>query len=171
MSTIGWIILIVVVVVVIAAAAVVVSNNRRTSARRDQAAQLRNEATQTAAEVEAQRREAQEAAARAQVARAEAERAEQAARDAHQGVTVEEARVEDRLRTADRVDPDVDHRSEGYNPTAPSATTDGSTATTGTTTGTTSGASATAAGEPTATDASGRPLDDAADTRHRTDPA
>ena len=34
-------------------------------------------------------------------------------------MTVEEARVEDRLRTADHVDPDVDTRTDDYRPTEP----------------------------------------------------
>ena len=46
-------------------------------------------------------------------------RAEEAALQAQQGVQVEEARVEDQVRAADRVDPDVDTRSEEYHPTAP----------------------------------------------------
>ena len=38
---------------------------------------------------------------------------------AQQGVQVEEARVEDQVRAADRVDPDVDTRSDEYRPTTP----------------------------------------------------
>ena len=78
------------------------------------------------------------------MARAEAARAEQAAAEANQGVTVEEARVEDRLRTADAVDPDVNTRTDDYRPTEPGthAATDRddvSAHTTGTTTGETTG--------------------------------
>jgi len=119
MGTIGWIILVVVILVVVGGAAYALMGNRRTNAKREQAETIRSEASENAAAVEAQRREADEAAARAVVARAEAARAEQAAAEANQGVTVEEARVEDRLRTADRVDPDVDTRTEDYRPTAP----------------------------------------------------
>jgi hypothetical protein len=35
---------------------------------------------------------------------------------------MDEATVEDRVREADRVDPDVDHRDESYQPEAPTAT-------------------------------------------------
>ena len=53
------------------------------------------------------------------MARAEAARAEQDAAQAQQGVQVEEARVEDRVRAADDVDPDVDTRSDDYRPDDP----------------------------------------------------
>ncbi len=118
MGTTGWIILIVVILVVAIGAAVALMGNRRTNAQREQAESLRREASENTAAVEASRREADEAAARAEVARAEAARAEQAATDAQQGVQVEEARVEDRLRTADQVDPDVDTRTDDYRPGA-----------------------------------------------------
>jgi hypothetical protein len=38
-------------------------------------------------------------------------------------VQVEEARVEDQVRAADRVDPDVDTRSDDYRPAAPTTPT------------------------------------------------
>ena len=119
MGTVGWIILIVVIGAVAAAAAFALMGNRRTEAKREQATELREEAAQSTAAVEASRREAEEAAARAEVARAEAARAEQDAAQAQQGVQVEEARVEDRVRTADDVDPDVDTRAEDYQPRRP----------------------------------------------------
>ncbi len=119
MGTIGWIILVIVILVVVAGAAYALMGNKRTEAKRHEAEAIRAEASENAAAVEAQRRQAEEAAARAEVARAEAARAEQAAAEANQGVTVEEARVEDRLRTADHVDPDVDTRTDDYRPTEP----------------------------------------------------
>ena len=118
MGTAGWIILIVVISWWLPPLPCALMGNRRTEAQREQATELREEAAQSAASVEASRREAEEAAARAEVARAEAARAEQDAAQAQQGVQVEEARVEDRVRTADHVDPDVDTRSEDYPPGA-----------------------------------------------------
>ena len=113
MGTVGWIILIVVIAVIVIGVAVALMGNKRT------------------ASVEASRREADEQAARAEVARAEAARAEEAALQAQQGVQVEEARVEDQVRAADRVDPDVNTRTDEYRPTTPTtATTDGSATTT-----------------------------------------
>lgn len=164
MGTTGWIILIIVVLVVVIGAAVALMGNKRTAAKREEAQTIRSEATENAAAIEAQRRQADEAAARAEVARAEAARAEQAAAEARQGVDVEEARVEDRLRTADRVDPDVDHRAEDYRPTAPTSETT---------------STHLDPDDHTATDVSGRPLDDGTtstdgtvtDSRHRADPA
>jgi cytoskeletal protein RodZ len=158
MGTIGWIILVIVILVIVAGVAYALMGNKRTAARRQEAETIRSEASENAAAVEAQRREAQEAAARAEVARAEAARAEQAAAEANQGVTVEEARVEDRLRTADRVDPDVDTRAEDYRPGE---------------TGTTGGTTYADPDDHTATDVTGRPLDDSsstsADPAHRDD--
>ena len=164
MGTVGWIILIVVIGAVAAAAAVALMGNRRTEAKREHATELREEAAQSAASVEASRREAEEAAARAEVARAEAARAEQDAAQAQQGVHVEEARVEDRVRTADDVDPDVDTRSEDYHPDAPTTTAPE-------TGGGTTYADPADSDDRTATDVSGRPLDDpATDTATDTDP-
>jgi FtsZ-interacting cell division protein ZipA len=119
MGTVGWIILIVVIAVIVIGVAVALNGNRRTAAKREEAESLRAEAAERTASVEASRREAEEQAARAEVARAEAARAEEAALQAQQGVQVEEARVEDHVRAADRVDPDVDTRSDEYRPTTP----------------------------------------------------
>jgi hypothetical protein len=149
MGTVGWVILIVVVVVVVGAAAYALMGNKRTSARREQAEQLRSEAAENTAALEASQREAQEAAARAEVARAEAERAEQEALRARQGADYEQAKVEDRVREADRLDPDVDTRSADYRPGEP-------------TTAPETGGGTTYADpdDRTATDVTGRPLDE-----------
>ncbi|MBF4769452.1 hypothetical protein ISU10_16915 [Nocardioides agariphilus] len=169
MNTAGWIILIVVVLVVAAAAAWALMGNRRTQAQREHAEQLRNEAAEKTAAVEASRREAEEAAARAEVARAEAARAEQQAAQAQQGVTYEEARVEDHLRSADRVDPDVDTRADDYQPGEPTTTAPPA-----------AGGTYADPADQTATDVTGRPLaaEDTADESphehrhaHRGDPA
>ena len=150
------------------------NNNRRTEQRREEAESLRTEAAEKTAAVQASQREAEEAAARAEVARAEAARAEQQAAQAQQGVQVEEARVEDRVRTADRVDPDVDTRAEGYRPGDVGATETG-------TAGGTTYADPDDRDDPIATDVTDRPLDESAsdpddpshprDTRYRSDRA
>jgi type II secretory pathway pseudopilin PulG len=157
MGILGWLILIVVIGALAAAAAYALMSNRRTEAKREEAMGLREEAAQSTASVEASRREAEEAAARAEVARAEAARAEQDAAQAQQGVHVEEARVEDRVRTADQVDPDVDTRAEDYRPDAPTTTAPE-------TGGGTTYADPADPDDGTATDVTGRPLDDASDT-------
>jgi len=152
MGILGWIILIVVIGAVAAAVAFALMGNRKNEAKREQATELREEAAQSTAAVEASRREAEEAPSRAEVARAEAARAEQDAAQAQQGVHVEEARVEDRVRTADDVDPDVDTRSEDYHPDAPTTTAPE-------TGGGTTYADPADSDDRTATDVSGRPLD------------
>ncbi len=91
-------------------------NKRKTEHNRARAELIRTQAvTHTGDLTEAQRR-AQEAEAEAQIARAEAERAEERATQAKQGHLMEEAHHEDRLREADRIDPDVDHRADDYAP-------------------------------------------------------
>lgn len=110
------IIIIAVVVVLAVAVAAYLMSRRRTEQRREHAAHLRQEAGQKSGAVDLEKRRAAEAEARAEVARAEAERAEQRAAEARQGLQVEEARQEDVLRRADAIDPDVDHRTDGYRP-------------------------------------------------------
>jgi FtsZ-interacting cell division protein ZipA len=179
MGTVGWIILIVVIAVIVIGVAVALMGNKRTAAKREEAESLRNEAAERTASVEASRREADEQAARAEVARAEAARAEEAALQAQQGVQVEEARVEDQVRAADRVDPDVDTRSDDYRPTTP---TTGAAAGSATATDTTYDGTVTDENNTVDPEASrwGRTTDETATVdpaheqetaRHRTDPA
>ena len=59
---------------------------------------------------------AREAELEAERKRLEAERAEAEAERARQGHLQEHAKIEDQVREADRVDPDVDHRSPDYVP-------------------------------------------------------
>jgi hypothetical protein len=87
---------------------------RQVEGRRDEAQQLRTQAAESARDVGQARVEAKEAEARAERLRLEAEEAERSAAEARQGYQVEEARVEDRVREADRVDPDVDHETRSY---------------------------------------------------------
>ena len=61
---------------------------------------------------------AKEAEAQAERARLEAERAARQAEEARVAATQQQAVHEDRLRTADEVDPRVDTRSEDYAPGA-----------------------------------------------------
>jgi hypothetical protein len=120
-STIVWIV--VGVLVLLALAALAVAAQRRRKERklaedRAEANRLRTEAhTASQQQVAGARVDAKEAEARAERARLEAERAREEAARAHQGLQVEEARTEDRLREADRLDPDVDHSSGDERPT------------------------------------------------------
>ena len=106
METSQWIIIAVVVVVLVALAAWLVTRQR--------AKKQHEHATQIP---ETQVR-AKEAEAQAERARLEAERADREARDAQVAATQQQAVHEDRLRTADQVDPRVDTTSDDYSPGA-----------------------------------------------------
>jgi FtsZ-interacting cell division protein ZipA len=110
-----WILVAIVVVVAIVGVALAASKRRGTAKaehRRHEAEQLREDAVAGASGLTASRAQAQEARAEAEVARARATEAERRA-------AMDEATVEDRVREADQVDPDVDHRAEDYQPEAP----------------------------------------------------
>lgn len=114
-----WLLVGIVVVVALIAVAIVVSKRRgtaRTEHRRHEAEQLRHDAAAGASGLQANRAEAQEARAEADVAQARAAEAER-------NTAMDEATVEDRVREADRVDPDVDHTADEYQPEAPSTRT------------------------------------------------
>src|SRR5213075_1685718 len=95
-----WLIWLIVIVVVVVLAALVVSLavRRRTERRRARAEQLRQDATAQASGL------------------AESERVEEQAETAEQGHQAEQAGYEDKLREADRLDPEVDTRATGYEP-------------------------------------------------------
>jgi outer membrane murein-binding lipoprotein Lpp len=110
-----WVIVIV-VVVVIAAAVARLAGRRRNEQRRVRAEQLRDEASTHAAGLAESERQAEELRAKAELARSEAARAEERAANAEQGHRVEQAGYEDKLREADRLDPEVDVKSSEYEP-------------------------------------------------------
>jgi len=119
-STIVWIVVVVIVVIALAAIIAGFAHRKRLESKRSAAQSIRDETTTSGADNIARSRvEAQEAEARAARARLEAERAQSEAAAAHRGSQAEEARYEDRLREADRVDPDVDHTADSYEPLRP----------------------------------------------------
>ena len=95
------------------------SRKRKAEQQRAHAEELRTQAATRAPDLQQSSLQAREAEAQAKLKRAEAERAEVEAEQARQGHAVEQARHEDVLREADRVDPDVNHRSADYAPTTP----------------------------------------------------
>ena len=123
MDTWVWIVIVVVVIAVVAALVVAGSRRRTTERHRVAAQEIRQDAGgQTASLQEADRqaaladeeaRAAQERVARAQ---AEADRARREAAEAARARDMELATHEDRIREADRLDPDVDHRDPAYVP-------------------------------------------------------
>ncbi len=110
-----WVIVIVVVVVIVAAV-VRLTGRRRTEQHRVRAEQLRDEASTHAAGLAESERQAEDLRAKAELARSEAARAEERAANAEQGHRVEQAGYEDKLREADRLDPEVDVKSSEYEP-------------------------------------------------------
>ncbi len=119
---------------------------------RERASELRSEAATTAAAKQEQEARAREAEAEAERVRAQADKLEVRAQEERTSYDMTQARQEDSLREADRLDPDVDHRSTHYTPDLngspvhgndtrndPTGTTPGTTRATGWTTGWTTG--------------------------------
>jgi outer membrane murein-binding lipoprotein Lpp len=117
-TTITVIVIVIAVLLIALIVSMVLKRNAET--KRAHAEQLRSEAATQSPAISDSQRQAEAAQAQAQLARVEAERAEQRANEAQQGAQVDQARQEDALREADRIDPDVDHRADGYAPTTPS---------------------------------------------------
>jgi hypothetical protein len=110
-----------IVVIAVAALAIIgfiVSSMRKRSQQdnRARAAEIREQAEAEAAVIPAAQARAEAEEARAEQVRLEAELAEERAREARGAVAQEEALHEDRIRAADRLDPDVDHKAKDYAP-------------------------------------------------------
>ena len=110
-STIVWIVVAVIIVLAIAALIAAAMRKKRAEKQRTRAQQLRQEAVSNVDAIDHSSVAAKEAEARAERARLEAERAERQAQEAQRAVDMERATYEDRIREADRLDPDVDHRT------------------------------------------------------------
>ena len=112
MST-ALIIWVIVAVVAVAVLAVVVwlssrRSGRRAEADRARAAELRREADAHRADLESSQEQARRAATEAEQAEAQAQQARARAVEAERGAALDEAHYEDRLRDADRLDPEAD---------------------------------------------------------------
>jgi FtsZ-interacting cell division protein ZipA len=123
MSTTAWIIIIVVVLVVAALVAFLAAQQRKKK-QVAQAEELRQEAQEHASGIPESQVRAREAEVEAERAKLEAERAEQQAREAQVAATQQQAVHEDRLRTADEVDPRVDTSADDYAPGTSTGRTD-----------------------------------------------
>ena len=115
-ATIILVIVIAVIVLALLGLAVWMGNKKKREHRRAEAERIRQEAATHAGGLEESQVKAREAEARAEQARLQAQRAEEEAARAHQGVAQERALHEDKLREADRLDPNVNHRAEDYDP-------------------------------------------------------
>lgn len=96
---------------------------RKAEENRVRAAELRQQAAAHAAGLPEAQARADEQAALAEQRRLEAQEAEQRAAEAHQELAQQQALHEEQVRTADRLDPDVNHRSKGYTPQTAAAET------------------------------------------------
>lgn len=115
-SEIIWIIVITVAVLALVGLIVASMRKRSLADNRAQAAALREQADTEAAELPDARARADQAAAEAERARLEAERAEAQAAAVRTEADQQRAIHEDRIRAADRLDPDVDHKATDYSP-------------------------------------------------------
>jgi type II secretory pathway pseudopilin PulG len=115
MSSLVWIIIaIVVVVVIVAIIAAVLGSRKRNELHRNRAGELREQAAAQATAVQQREAEARETEARAEQARAEADRLRAEAQD--KSGTAAEYREDQaaKLREADKLDPDVNVKSDDY---------------------------------------------------------
>jgi FtsZ-interacting cell division protein ZipA len=115
-ESVVWIIVLAVVIIALIGLVGYVMNKKKREQNRVRAEGLRDEAGAAATEIPEAQVRAREAEARAERARLAAQKAEEDAARANQVLSTEEARYEDRIREADRLDPAVDHRAPDYQP-------------------------------------------------------
>jgi hypothetical protein len=120
------IVLIVVVVLLLVGYAVAMVNRRKQQQSRNRAGELRQEAQGRATGLRMDETRVREDEAAAAQARAEAEgktakadRLEALASERQGGLDVQRGRQEDAVRSADQIDPDVDHTAPDYRPEVP----------------------------------------------------
>jgi FtsZ-interacting cell division protein ZipA len=113
-----WIIVVLIVIAVLLLVGLAWTATRRKQEQlgRQRADELRSEAAETAAAHPVQEARAREAEAEAERARARADQLDAQAHEERTAFDQSRAHQEDRLREADRVDPDVNHESDGYAP-------------------------------------------------------
>lgn len=118
-ETIIWIVVAVVVALVVLALLGWAFGKKRKLDHRERASELRSDVQARSGGIVESDRDARAAQADAERARLEAERADARAREARVARDQERAELEDRVREADRVDPDVDHKADDYRPDVP----------------------------------------------------
>ena len=111
-----WIVVIVVAALALIGLIVSSMRKRMQQDNRARAAEIREQAGTKAAVIPEAEARARAEEARAEEVRLKAERAEERAREARGALAQEEALHEDRIRAADRLDPDVDHKAKDYTP-------------------------------------------------------
>ena len=115
-----WVIIILIVLAVLLAAALIYTamKRKKNEVARQRAGELRSEAATSAVAKQEQEARAREAEAEAERARAQADKLDARAQSERTSYDQTRAAQEDRLREADRLDPDVDHRDPNYTPGA-----------------------------------------------------
>ena len=115
-----WVIIILIVLAVLLAAALICTamKRKKNEVARQRAGELRSEAATSAVAKQEQEARAREAEAEAERARAQADKLDARAQSERTSYDQTRAVQEDRLREADRLDPDVDHRDPNYTPGA-----------------------------------------------------
>jgi len=110
------VIIILIILAVILAAALIwtAMNRKKDKLARVRAGELRSDAATTASDKRKQEASAREAQAEADRVRAQADKLEVRADEERTSYDMTRAQQEDSLRAADRLDPDVDHRSQQY---------------------------------------------------------
>jgi TolA-binding protein len=118
-----WVIIILIVLAVLLAAALIwtAMKRKKQQVARERAGELRSEAATSATAKQEQEARAREAEAEAERVRAQADKLDARAQEERTSYDQTRATQEDRLREADRLDPDVNHRDPDYRPGAPSA--------------------------------------------------
>ena len=118
-----WVIIILIVLAVLLAAALIwtAMNRKKNQVARERAGELRSEAATSAVAKQEQEARAREAEAEAERARAQADKLDARAQGERTSYDQTRAAQEDRLREADRLDPDVNHRDPDYQPGAGTA--------------------------------------------------
>jgi FtsZ-interacting cell division protein ZipA len=113
-----WLVIILIVLAVILAVALIgfAVKRKKDKVARERASELRSDAATTAAATQVEEARAREAQAEAERVRAEADKLEAHAQEQRTSYDMTRAQQEDSLREADRLDPDVDHRSSDYQP-------------------------------------------------------
>jgi len=113
-----WIVIVLIVLAVIAAVVLISAalKRKKDQVARERASELRSDAAATAATTQIQEARAREAQAEADRARAQADKLAAHAEAERTSYDMTRAQQEDHLREADRLDPDVDHRSPEYQP-------------------------------------------------------
>ena len=115
-ETVVWIVVAVALALLLLGLLAAFMSKRKTEHRKAEAAELRQDARSSTPALDQADVRARAAAVEADQARLDAQRAEARAAEAEQARAAEQATYEDRIREADRLDPNVDTGAPEYQP-------------------------------------------------------